>query len=329
MTNLVIQSFGSENELKRAILTVLSFYAYNSLPIAQTKIILFTDNPDYFKAYLHEIPIQCILLTPEKIKQMRGRINFLHRMKIALIEESFNITEGDIIYADSDTFFISDPAPLLKELNSKKSYMHVREYAFESLRHAALPSGKTARAFLELLESNTFKLTNGINVKYSTDKFSWNAGAMMFHPAHAKFIPDVYTLTDQFYPATLSHASEQFAFSLILQSKTEVKPCDTMIYHYWYRVKKQIMDIFLAEHLNKAWAKKPLSEKLINVKEWCSIMPDYFAKHVLMVKDIAIQAFNEQRFLVGYSHSLKVLSKTPFDINFIKDVFYHIREHIK
>src|SRR5688500_15091363 len=107
-SSLVIQSFGRENEYKRAILTVLSFYANCSLPDEQTRLMLFTDRPEYFSSYLSGLPVDFILLTPEKIKEMRGNIDFLHRMKIAVIEEAFDKTGGNIIYADSDTFFVAD-----------------------------------------------------------------------------------------------------------------------------------------------------------------------------------------------------------------------------
>jgi hypothetical protein len=90
--NLVIQSFGRDNEYRRAILTILSFYAHSSLKREETKVLLFTDMPAYFSTFLEGLPVEYVLLTPEKIKSMRGEIDFLHRMKIAVIEEAFKIT---------------------------------------------------------------------------------------------------------------------------------------------------------------------------------------------------------------------------------------------
>src|SRR5689334_14514320 len=112
MTNLVLQSFGRENEYKRAILTIWSYFACSTAPLPASRVLLFTDNPGYFTAWFGGLPVSYVHLTPEKIKQMRGSIDFLHRMKIALIEESFQTLEGNILYADSDTFFTADPEPL-------------------------------------------------------------------------------------------------------------------------------------------------------------------------------------------------------------------------
>lgn len=325
MTNLVLQSFGKESEYKRAILTILSYYAYTSLPVEQSKVILFTDQPDYFKPYLDIIPVQYILLTPEKIKQMRGKIDFLHRMKIALIEEAFGLIEGAMLYADSDTFFIADPTPLVQQLTPQKSFMHIWEYQFESMRHLALPAGRTFRDFLTLIESKTFRLADGTMTKISPQDASWNAGVMMFHPAHKQLIQDVYILTEQFYPPTQNHASEQYAFSVILQKNTQLSPCDAVIYHYWYRIKKQIIDIFLEHKLGDSWVCLPLSQKLLQVKEWTTLLPDYFEKHILTVKDNAIQAFNENDFSKGYYYAFQAIVQKPFDTDFIKNVLYHTK----
>src|SRR5687768_10678009 len=111
--NLVIQSFGRENEYRRAILTILSFYAYSSIEMDKTSVLLYTDKPEYFYGYLDGLPVNYILLTPEKIKKMRGDIDFLHRIKIAVIEEALILSDGAILYADSDSFFTGDPKPLI------------------------------------------------------------------------------------------------------------------------------------------------------------------------------------------------------------------------
>ncbi|QMU27565.1 hypothetical protein [Adhaeribacter radiodurans] len=329
MVSLAIQSFGKESEYKRAILTILSFYAHISSSLPSTQVILFTDKPDYFKLYLQGVPLTYILLTPDKIRVMRGTINFLHRIKIALIEEAFQLSDGNLIYADSDTFFIADPTPLLESLSPDKSFMHVREYEFEALRNQSLPFGQAPHAFIQLIESKKFLLADGSGISIAPKLHSWNAGVMFLHATHARFIPDVYSLTDQFYPFTHSHASEQYAFSVILQENARLEPCNSVIYHYWYRIKKEIIDLFLAEQINTNWGEKALPEKLEQVRKWCKLLPRHFEEHVLRVKDNAIQAFNEHKYGQGFKYALKVFSKTPFDFKFFKDVSYHARKWIK
>lgn len=326
MNTLVLQSFGRENEYKRAVFAILSFYAHMTLEINETKVILFTDNPSYFEQSLSELPVQYILLTPEKIKWMRGEIDFLHRMKIALIEEAFTASKGILLYVDSDTFFIKDPVELFLNVSESAAYMHLLEYPF--VREVE-DETSTYQEFYELINNEEFELAEGRKLRVTSQHCSWNAGVMVFHPLHSKFINDVYSLTNQFYPSSGSHASEQYAFSIVLQEHLQLKSCDHIVYHYWYRVKKQIIDLFLNKHLFKIY-RKPLNEKLKIVKQWSSDLPNYFETHQLMTKDHAIQAFNKNNFAAGYKWASKALLQKPFfDMCFLKDILYHFKRHLK
>jgi len=329
MYTLVLQSFGRENEYKRAVLTVLSYYSYTSLPHDEVKVILFTDMPEYFKAYFNDLPVEYILLTPEKVKAMRGKIDFLHRMKIAMIEEAFGKLKGNMLYADSDTFFIADPTDMLNKVSEEVSFMHLKEYEFSQLKSLSLWAGKTFSAFADLIELKAFELPGGRTLKVTPAHASWNAGVMFFHPSHARFIPDVYALTDQFYPETGNHASEQYAFSIILSDYTRLSSCDDVIFHYWYSVKKQIVDAFLKKKFSKEWPFMLLDEKLSEVKKWTRMLPDYMQNHTLMLKDNAIQAFNKDCFSEAYKWTFKAVLKSPLgDKRFYKDVMYHTKRKV-
>jgi hypothetical protein len=323
---LVIQSFGRENEYRRAVLTILSFYAYSSIEQGNTKVLLFTDKPEYFSGYLDGLPVVYILLTREKIKKMRGGIDFLHRMKIAVIEEGLAISEGSILYADSDSFFIGDPKPLLERLAEGKAFMHLAEFPFVK---EVEDKTKTYQEFYALINRQDFLLADGSRLKVTPDHWSWNAGVMMLHPAHRSFIPDVYTLTEQFYPPTLNHASEQFAFALVLQTNTKLEACDSVIYHYWYRIKKQIADDFLHRHVTGNWKNLDLADKLNQVREWTKDLPELFEKHVWRTRDRAIQAFTVNNFSEGYRWAAKALAQKPFSSgSFLKDTLYHLKRQL-
>ena len=330
MVNLVVQSFGKEYELKRATLAILSFFAHTSIDKMDAQVFLFTDKPEYFKEYLQGLPVKFMLLTPQKVKLMRGKIDFLHRMKIALIEESFLNSEGDLLYFDSDAFFIADPMPLMKKLSPEMSFMHLHEYHFEEMKNFPLPGGATFQAYLKHIEQNSFKLTDGSDFTISPKLSSWNAGVMMLHRTHAIYLPDVYALTEQTYPQTKNHASEQYAFSIVLETRTKLQTCDTVIYHYWYRIKKQIIDEFLKEQFNDGFSKKLLDEKIAIVKKWTEELPKVFENHVLTLRDNAVQKLNENKYGEGYVWAAKAIFKAPLsDGKFIKDVIYHLKRQLK
>lgn len=320
---LVTQSFGRESEYRRVTFSILSYYAHSSNPNAQT--VLFTDNPDWFKPYFENLPIQFVLLDLAKIKKMRGEIDFLHRMKIALIEEAFASYQSDILYFDSDTFFLSDPMPFMMQLSPNKSFMHVWEYTFESIRNMPLPAGATFQAFVKLIEQKSFDLSDE-KLKVNTEMSSWNAGVMMLHSSHAKLIPDVYQLTDYFYPETQNHASEQYAFSILLQTQTELSACESVIYHYWYNVKKSIIDEFLPKQLAQFLHFSNLKEQLEFVRNNTKQLPNLFDKHLYSLKDNAIQALNANQFSKGYQWARKALFAGGLkDFQFIKDILYHFK----
>lgn len=321
---LVTQSFGKENEYRRAIFAIWSYWAYQP----SGHVLLFTDAPGFFKKYFDGQPIEYVLLTPAKIKEMRGRIDFLHRMKIALLDEAFKRTDADLLYIDSDTFFIADPKHKMIQVSEAKSFMHVCEYRFDSLLNMELPAAEPFHAFLNLITHNEFNANSDVIIKTSPLHFSWNAGAMMLHRSHARLLPDVFALTDRFYPTTKNHASEQYAFSIVLQNNTELKPCDDVVYHYWYRIKKTLVDSFLQGKMTSDWQELPVETKVSMVKNWAIILPALLETHVLTLRDNAIQAFHERKPRRGYIYSFRALMKDPFDYTFLKDVLYHTRKWV-
>lgn len=322
---LVLQSFGQEYEYRRAIFTIYSFFAHAG-ELDKTEIILFTDKPEFFANYLNAFPVRYVMLTPQKIKAMRGEIDFLHRMKIALIEESFELAKNEnLLYIDSDAFFITDARMLDKEADEGHAFMHKKEYDFASLAKMRLPAAEPFHAILKLVRERQFQLADGKSIRIDEKQYSWNAGAMFFHHRHKKFLPNVYRLTEQLFVPSKNHASEQYAFSVILQNSISLLPLDKFIFHYWYRIEKKIVDEFFLERINGAWAKKDLIQKLADVKNWTNILPRHLATHILMLRDRSIQAFHENKFSQGYYWAARSVLKRPFNIKFIKDLLYHTK----
>jgi hypothetical protein len=328
---IVLQSFGRENEYRRAIVAIWSFFAHAGRPLSEsTSVLLFTDKPDFFDPYLKGLQIRFVLLTGDRIKAMRGPIDFLHRMKIAMIDEAFELTgnEADLLYVDSDTFFTADPATIFSQISAEASFMHTLEYPFTYLPTLPLPAGEPFHKFFELIRDKTFHLQNEQKVKIEPSLASWNAGVIGLHKTHRRLLNAVYELTDQFYPPTQNHASEQYAFSIILQTHTQLQPCEKFIHHYWYRVDKMIMDDFLATHLNTEWSMQTKDKKEESLKQWVHMLPRYFNTHVLKLQDMAIQAFCENQYRKAYTYVWKTMWKKPGDLKFWKDVLYHSKRLI-
>ncbi len=325
MITLVLQSFGRESEYKRAIFAIWSAWTHLETSI---KVILFTDNSLYFKQYFEGQDVTYVNLSAAKIKSMRGEINFLHRMKIALIEEAFEIADTDLLYIDSDTYFTGSPHLEINETAKGIVHMHLPEYGFKSMKDLPLPSGINAHRFFELIDKNLFKLSNGEEISIDENFYSWNAGVMFLPKSVKKHLADVYTLTEQFFPPTQNHASEQFAFSIVFQRTFEIKPCDKVIHHYWYRVDKMIMDEWLGQMINLPWASRSLQQKLDFTHRHTAQLPKIVENHVLMLRDKAIQSFHEKKYMAGYSYSFCALMKSPLNRKFLFDLLYHTKKMI-
>jgi hypothetical protein len=326
--NLVAQSFGRKNEYLRTILSIWSFYVHVSAEFKKSKTLLFTDKPDFFRAYLSDLPVTYILLTPERMTEMRGNNDFLHRIKIAIIAEAFQRSEGNLLYIDGDAFFTGDPSYLFQRLTKRASFMHTNEYPFYALGNMPLPSGAPFRAVLNYLEVNAFTMANGSRLKFPSTLFSWNAGVVMLHRDQAYLLGDVFAITDQLYAATGNHASEQYAFSIVLQTQTDLNACEKVIYHYWHKVKKQISDQFLGHNINFSWLNLTGEQKKVLVSKWTRKLPGYFDRHLLTVRDNAIQAFNRNDFRNGYVWAFNALIRNPFNIKFNRDFAYHTRRFL-
>jgi hypothetical protein len=324
--NLIIQSFGQEKQYKRAILAILSFFAFSSGGRKDSRVLLFTDNPAYFSTSFRDLPVTYIPLSSERIAQLRGPMNFVHRIKIELIKESFERVKGNILWADSDTFSIADPVPLFNQLSPQKSFMHTPEYAFEELRNSSVVR---SRDFLRVIESRTFRLASGRDIRVEPNLFSWNSGIMFLHREHAAFIRDVYVLTDQIFLACRCHTSEQYAFSIVLQLNTKVEACSQVFYHYWHSVMKQLMDSFLDQEMSGSWQGRSLDKKLEETKHWCAMLPSYLEKHWLLLREKAIEAFRENQYKEGYKRAWKAFWAGPFrDSSFIRDLASHTKRLI-
>ena len=325
---LVSQSFGRESEYKRVSLTLLSFYA--QLDHTGIRTVLFTDRPDWFAQILHGLPVEYILLTPEKIKHMRGTIDFLHRMKIAMIEEVYQkYPEANLLYVDSDTFFIRNPDPLFAAIEAGNCFMHLREFAFEQVRYAAGDTGTKFSAYLRLMEQKPFLTSRG-EEHFTASHASWNAGVMGLPNFIKNDIPDVYAITEQSFPETDNHASEQFAFSFVLQTRYTLSACDEYVYHYWYVTKKKIIDLFTHKKISPLFMQAPLAQRLSTVKKWTEQLPHYFNRHILNYKDKSLLALDEDKVIAGYKWATRAMLKGGiFDVQFLRDIMYHNKRFLK
>lgn len=328
MTNLVVLSYGDIVEYQRVILAVLSYQGWLATAGETGRTVVFTDNPAYLKPYFAGLTVDYRLLTPPEIREMKGPVNFVHRLKVAVLAEAFSRYPDDsLLYVDSDTFAFKNPKPLLARISPTVSAMHQPEYTLEAHRHQGMGS-----RLLHLLESESFTTSRG-EERFRASQTSWNAGVLGLAPTVAASMADVFLLTDRFFSTSGWHVSEQLAFSLVLQTRTQVIPSDDFIYHYWQATHRAAVDALLPGILTPDFMALPLPEKAESIlrltQQLLSQIAEYLAAHPeIELRVQALDSLHLKNFAAGYRLAGRYLLKKPMDTQFIRDIIYHTRQRL-
>lgn len=250
--NLVYLSYGNESEYRRAIFSILSFLTWCPEFINAVRINVYTDAPDFFKTYLIDKKIEYHLLTAQQLDEMSGQDNFLHRIKVSVIDLTFKrYPDEDVLFIDSDTFFISKADVLLRKLEVAESFMHVREYQVEEAitTFSNFDQGHFPKALIKYITESNFKIGDHI-LRFTPDHYSWNSGVLGLSSRFGSYMPDILKLTDQLYANTRWFLCEQLAFSFVLQRLTKIHPAYNFVCHYWGKRQKKMLDGLLLKYFN-------------------------------------------------------------------------------
>lgn len=245
--NIVFLSYGSSSEFLRAIYCILSLSSWADLYNGELRLIIYTDQPDFFKTYLGGFNFVYVLLTSEMFLEMDCGKTYIHRRKVAVIDMTFtNYPDDDLIFIDSDTFFTAEPTLFFESLSESNSLMHKEEYKLsEGLElFRSFGQGHFPEAFINHISGREYVI-NGQSMIFNADDKSYNSGVLGLSKEFRHNMQDVFNLTDDFYEHSKWFISEQLAFSLILQRTTTIITTDKFITHYWGAHQKRLMDKLL------------------------------------------------------------------------------------
>ncbi len=249
---------GSQEYLNEAIFALLSYYAHHTED--ENKVVIYTDNIDYFKSKL-PTSIEYVELHKETIKKWAGDINFVHRIKIELLRDFAKRFTGNVLYLDTDTYFKQNVSSLFDHISSGAYVMSLNEGEM----------GKRGNKIIREFDDYLSKINYRANIEEKEFQFSkkirmYNAGAIGLNiPNDTEVMEDALLITDYIYPQHHSHVVEQFAFCYLLQSKNpNILEAESLIHHYWYfKEFRGIITKFLNENSNKSFSELvELSKKL-------------------------------------------------------------------
>lgn len=222
---ILYQAYGNEGillECKFSLMQLLKYHNPESFCV-----VLYTDNHDFFKPVLqHFTHHEVVMLTPERIRQWRGDINFVHRIKIEMLLDFFSTHDGSVIYLDTDTYCRSSVMPSFDSIETGSIFMHTCEGKLGDKKNIGF------RRWTRFLKTNSISY-NSCGISNVGEIEMWNAGVLGFNKRHLHLLQDVLQLTETIYPIFPKHTVEQFAFSFVFQKVTKLNAVEDIVYHYW------------------------------------------------------------------------------------------------
>lgn len=253
---IVYQAYGSEDILNEALYSMISFYKVHGLDYREVELVVYTDNATHFESVLGKERVHCKLLDATLVKQWRGAINFVHRVKIeTLLDFTATLKDDQVLYLDSDIVFLKPVNDLFEKIKQGLFVMH----EFEGKLNAStfpliLKMGKFIKSNQQALR------TKGFDVPVDTGV--WNAGVIGFDGSKQYLLSKVLCFTDGFYPLYPKHIAEQFGFSLYLSKEGSVFNSSEYLFHYWsFKEFRSILkDFFTYQKSQRATLSKIIEE---------------------------------------------------------------------
>lgn len=247
-TYIIFQSYGDETILQECVfaLLTLSYWYPDGLP-DNVQVWIYTDKPDYFLKFNCPIPLHFGKMNATLIRQWRGSIDFVHRVKIELLRDFVKDHAGNILYLDTDICFLQPLEPLLQGIDNGQVYMHVMEGI---IAQEGNPIFRKLNAFLK--NNNSFTI-NGQHINIPANIAMWNAGVLGFKTQESQ-LDKVLAFTDELYPRFPKHVVEQFAFSVFFQNNSNVYSAAPYILHYWnLKELRVLLTSFFKHYGNENW----------------------------------------------------------------------------
>ena len=267
---ILFQAYGNPEillECRFALMQLLQQDGYDTICV-----VLYTDNPSYFKNELTLFTNVIIKeVTDVQITEWRGKINFVHRVKIKILEDFFSNHAGSVLYCDTDTYCLKPITPLFDDIDKGILYMHSNEGCIKGNRNRIM------KKWYQFLTSNETKAIADFSTNIDTITM-WNAGVIGMHSQNAPMLKEVLSITDTLYPIFPRHTVEQFAFSYLFQKNATLLPADPFIFHYWnlkeyrlwlsnfYAVNSKLSVAMQAKKIDVLMPKKILHDKMIYKK---------------------------------------------------------------
>ncbi|MGI4862322.1 MAG: hypothetical protein ACRYFZ_00250 [Janthinobacterium lividum] len=237
---LLYLAHGSPEFKNEALGSILSYLRLKKQTgTARATILVYTDSAEYFQQVLGEVPsVQYVEMPAAQLRAWRGDINFGHRVKVVLMRHAVEQYGGNVLFLDSDTYFVKDDIPLFNAMQQGQRFLHVQESVLSQSR---VPLHQTLYSFLSAHPTPEWAALSPTTIMY-------NSGAIGVSARDSAILDNALQLTDVLYRKCPSHVVEQFAFSFCLQQAGLVTEAIPYVLHYWHmKDARPVLNAFFAK----------------------------------------------------------------------------------
>ncbi len=253
---IVFQCYGYEAVFLECAFSLMSLSGlYTPAELSNTEIWIYTDKPEWFDKLNCPLPIYFRKMDAALIKQWRGKIDFVHRVKIELLLDFTQSRTGNVLYADTDMVFLHPLGDVWSGIDKGELYMHIQE---GKISERGNPIFKKLDNYLRTGAA----IQNKQSPLYDMDM--WNAGVLGFNTQHRHLLTQALAYTDSEYPRFPKHIVEQFAFSIQFQTTGNVKAAMPYMLHYWnMKEMRPVISSFLEHFKGRSWNELTRYSRLI------------------------------------------------------------------
>ena len=220
---LIYLAYGSEELCAEAVYSLLS---YDQVATNTAEVLIYTNLPQYFEQLLGSRPdVRYPTVSADEWQAWRGESNQVYMVKISVLQHAQRHYPGSLLFVDTDTIWLADPAPLFAEVARGRHVMHLSE--------GRLATGNLLnRKVYQHLQPYTFPVGSQ-QLRLTPQTVLYNSGVIGYARSEAVQLPDIYALADRFFLLYNKHIMEQLALSVCLALDGPILEAAPYVLHYW------------------------------------------------------------------------------------------------
>jgi hypothetical protein len=232
--NIILYIALGDRYINQAIFSLTSLSNSYQGTCGNFTVKIFTDKPESFDWLSKLFSLETVCVSQEQLKQWSGLNSQILRGKIKAIQEVIYSSSVNLLFVDTDTFFLGKVDGLFEKISSGYFVMHLREWPFSHGR-------KMDSSFCP--KDSEYLLESGLKISLNDESVMWNSGVIGISSCCKNILDDVLEFNDRFYKENPSWHVEQLSFSVVFQNSGKLVKAKNRIYHYWHN--KEVVDPYI------------------------------------------------------------------------------------